>query len=162
MPIGELLGALEREAAAEVAAIGTAAAAEAERLAAEAAARRAESIRHDADAYRAEVQGRADVEVAAAARRARGRVLAARAAMLERLRAATLAALPALVDDALRARLRAAAGASRRDDTVERAAPTGLHIELDGGRVTIDATLAGLLARLWPRLAIEAIREAAP
>ena len=159
MAIGDLLGALEREAAAEIAAIGVAAAAEADRLAAEAAARRADSIRHEVDAHRAGVQARADAEIAAAARRSRARVLAARAAMLDRLRAATEAALPDLVDDGLRARLRAAAGAH---SGVEVLVPTGLRVELDGGRVTIDVSLAGLLDRLWPRLRIEAVREVSP
>jgi vacuolar-type H+-ATPase subunit E/Vma4 len=93
--IANLLAALEREADAERAAITAAAEAEAEQVRAGAARR------HDLDrqtaiaAFRAERTRRADAEVAAAARRWRGDVLAARGAALDRLRAAMAAELPA-------------------------------------------------------------------
>jgi len=163
MAIDELVAALEREAEAEIAAIRAAARDEADRLAAAAAARRAASTRAAVDVHRAGVQAGADAELAAATRRAMQEVLAARARMLDRLRAAITAELPGLADPAVRERLRAAARDAAGDGAIrEGSDATGLRIEIEGGRVTIDATLSSLFARLWPRLRIAAVREVAP
>jgi vacuolar-type H+-ATPase subunit E/Vma4 len=158
--IDDLLSALQREAEAEIRAIGTEAHGEAERIATAAACRCAELTRAAADEHRAAAEARADAEIAAATREAARRVLSARAAMLERLHEAVAAELPGLVDEAMRARLRAAARAIVGEaQAVEQAAATGLRLEVDGGRLAIDATLESLLERLWPRLRIEAVRE---
>jgi hypothetical protein len=70
------------------------------------------------------------------------------------MRVAVREALPSLVDDALRARLAAAAVAY--GDGTRRDTPTGVVIDLaDGTR--IDATLDAALDRSWSRLASEAV-----
>ncbi len=185
MAIGDLLGALEREAAAEVAALGAAARADAARRTTEAAARRASHCEVALDRCRAAAQAATDAALADAARRGRREVLTARAAALDRLRAAVAATLPALLAgpdrepllDQLTAALLAATGATAAvrcapalvDGVAARLAAhpglrvapdatitTGMVAERDGGRVVIDATLTSLLHRLWPRLRLEA------
>jgi hypothetical protein len=163
MAIDELLVAIEREAEAEAAAIRAAGRAEAEAIAAAAAERRADATRAGAREHRAVVQARADAELAAVIRRTTHAVLAARAAMLERLHEAILEALPGVLDEPMRDRMRAEVRAAAGGAPVElQAVPTGVLGELDGGRVTIEATLASLLERTWPRLRIEAVHEVAP
>jgi vacuolar-type H+-ATPase subunit E/Vma4 len=163
MAIDDLLHALAREAEAEVEANRAAGFAEAEAIAAAAAERRADATRAGAREHRAAAQVRADAEVAAVSRRTTSAVLAARAAMLEQLRAAVLEALPGVVDEPMRVRMRAAVRAAAGGAPVGlRDLPTGVVGELDGGRVTIDATLASLFERSWPRLRVAAVREVAP
>jgi len=182
--LDDLLGALEREAAAEVAALDAEARAAADRLVATAAERRERARRDALVRARTSAQTRHDTAIAEAARRGRGAVLSARAAALERLRVAAserLAALLAGGDGARildrlvaaivavagdRARLRCppdlvAAVTARLDGrpglTVEAdlAVLAGVIADRDDGRVRIDATLGTLLERLWPRLRLE-------
>lgn len=179
MAIADLLEALEREAAAEVAAIDAATRAEVEaRLVAAAAARehrRRGAVARACAARRAQLDG-AEAEAARQARRA---VLTARAAALGRVRAACAAPVDALVarDDVLAA-LTAAVIASGGGEGEVRCAPAlvarvraliepaiavradpaivgGLVASRAGGQVEIDATLATLLDRLWPHLRLE-------
>ncbi|MBK9034729.1 MAG: hypothetical protein IPL61_26270 [Myxococcales bacterium] len=191
MAIDELISALEREAAAEVAALAAAARADAARLRTDAAARRTARRTALLARCRAEHQAAADAALAATARQARRDVLTARAAALDRLEACIGASLPALlrgadgdrVLDALVAGLVAAAGDRARvrcapalveGVRARLAAHPALEVEADptviggaigeraGGRVVVDATLGSLLARMWPRLRLEAQPVAAP
>lgn len=154
MALPELLRALEHEAAAEVAAAREAARAEADAIRAEAARRRDARLRTALDRHDAAERARHDAEVAAASRRARTAVLEARAAALERLRAAVIAVLPGTLDDGLRDRLSRAARAIAGDDASYEVTATG--VRATRGALVVDATLEALLARLWPRLRLEA------
>ncbi|MBL8621526.1 MAG: hypothetical protein JNK64_09490 [Myxococcales bacterium] len=179
MAIADLLEALEREAAAEVAAIDAAARAEVDaKLAAAAAAREVRRRGAVARACAAR-QAQLDGAEAEAARHARRAVLTARAAALARVRAACAAPVDALVarDDVLAA-LVAAVLASGGAEGEVRCGPAlvarvralvapvvavrpdaaivgGLVASRADGRVEIDATLATLLDRLWPHLRLE-------
>jgi len=156
MALADLLRALERDAEAEVRTVTEAAAADVARLEAEAArqgaARLAAALQELADREHLASSGRlADVE-----RRHRRAVLEARREMLARVRAAACAKLPALVDDALRARLAAAAaafGEGTRRDTA-----TGVIVELADGTL-VEASLETVLDGAWPSLAGEVLRE---
>jgi vacuolar-type H+-ATPase subunit E/Vma4 len=94
-----------------------------------------------------------EAEIAAASRHTRRAVLEARAAALERLHAAVTAVLPE-IDGRFRADLLAHARALAGDGAVFESTPTGVRATC--GAVVIDATLDALLARLWPRLRLEA------
>lgn len=183
MSLPELLAALERQAAAEVAAIDAAARAELVAARAEAARRRDDRARAELASRRAAAEVAAAAAIAEAERAARRLVLDARAAMLERLRAAVLARLPAaapVVVDRLIDRAMTGAGAGRvvlrcppslaRAVESRGAAPvvadpetrSGVRADVDGGRLVVDATLEALFERVWPRLRIEAAREVSP
>ena len=180
MALPELLRAFERDAEAELRAIRAAGEADARAIDAAAARARTEKIVAAASATAAEHRAQADAQVAEAMHRARGAVLVARGAMLGRVREAIAAELPALareVGDALLAVAIAWAGdepgvlrcmpemAARAAELAPRSlrveadplVTTGAVVELDAG-TRIDATLAMLLDRDWPRLAAEAVR----
>jgi len=180
MALDELLGALERDTAVELAAIAATGDAEAAQIDAEAARARDERLAAVAAEHAAARRAAVERDLAEAARRARADVLAARARMLERLRAQVDAELPARLDDRVGSCLVAAALACVGDDTgtlrcaptlVERArggAPPGIRVTGDPAVATgaivelstgtrIDATLVALLEREWPRLACEAL-----
>ena len=154
MALPELLRALEREAVAEIAALREAARADADRLRADVAHRRDARIRAELDRHAATERALRDAEVAAVSRRARAAVLEARAAALERLRAAVVEALPAVLDDRLRDTLMSAARAIAGDDATYEPTPTG--VRATRGTMVVEATLEAILARLWPRLRLEA------
>lgn len=183
MPIAELVTALERDADAEIQALLEAATADAARLDAEAERARQARLAGAGARTAAECQAAADAALAAATRRARGEVLAAQAALLERVRAALAAALPSLLEGDVGARLVADAVACAGDvpgvvrcapclAAVARASvPATLRVEADAAVATgvvvelatgarIEATLARLADREWPRLAIVALAEA--
>lgn len=188
MALDELLRTLERDATAEADAIVAEARAFAAQL--DESTARARQARDAADAAHATATAQAASDGARhdADHRARTQALTARAAMLARVRAAALAALPEALArhaEALGPRLVEAARACAGDApgelrcapvlrehvgatalrVVEDPALTGVIIALDRG-VRIDATLAAVLARAWPRLAAAALatidRGAAP
>lgn len=154
MPLADLLASLERDAADEIRAVTALADADVARIDAECARACGDQLAAAVRTATEEQRAAADTQLAEAERRWRKSVLEARAAMLARLRDAVRAELPALVDEALRARL-AAAAAVHGEGTV-RQVPTGVIVELPDG-TRIDATLDALLDRLWPRLAGEAL-----
>ena len=182
MAIGELLGAIEREALAERETIGADARAEADRLLAAAARRRAGDLSEAVARFRADQQRDGDRVLAAGRRRWQAEVLAARAAALDRLRVALVAALPAVLDDTLLDTLVAAALdviggdaatvrcppaladrvrarlAARPDLRVvgDAGVGSGVHAELAGG-LLVDATLEAFLVRVWPQLRQQAL-----
>lgn len=154
MPLGDLLEALKRDADAEVRAVTAAADADVARIDAESVRACSDCLAQAVRAATEEERVVAEARLAEADRRHRREVLEARAAMLERIRAAVKDELPRLLDDALRAKLRAAVDAY--GEGTPRETPTGYVIELaDGTR--IDATLDAVLDRVWPRLAAEAV-----
>jgi vacuolar-type H+-ATPase subunit E/Vma4 len=181
MALPQLIEAFERDTEAELAAIRTAAEAEIRAIDAEAARGRGERIASAAAATAIEHRAQADADVAAALHRARADIYAHRSAMLGRLRAEIEHQLVGLLDTevgdallrvaiscagdepgmlhctpilALRARVLAPESLHIvADDTVA----TGAIIELASG-TRIDATLARLLEREWPRLSGEAVR----
>jgi vacuolar-type H+-ATPase subunit E/Vma4 len=154
MALGDLLAAISRDADAEVHRTLAPAEQDAAQIDADTArycsARLAEAMRD----LTARERTKHTVRLVEVEHRHRRAILEARAAMLERLREAVRARLPALVDDALRARFVAAASAygegTRRD------VPTGVVIELDDG-TRIEASLETTLDTAWPRLAGEAL-----
>jgi vacuolar-type H+-ATPase subunit E/Vma4 len=181
MPLAELLGAFERDAAAELRAIADAADADAARIDREGRLARDERIARANATTAAELQVLADRELAEAAHGARIAALAARAAMLDRVRVTVRAELPRLLGTpAVAERLVRAAVACAEGGTGElrcahelvalarAAAPptlavigdpaiaTGIVIELASG-IRIDASLATLFDREWPRLACDAL-----
>lgn len=179
MAIAQLLDTFARETDDEIRAVLAAGDVDAARIAAEAARERAARVTAEGAASSALRRATADAEVAAALAAARARVLAARTDMLARLRAAVDAELPAhvarvaaaLVADAiecaggepgvlrcapaLAAAARAAASGELRVE-IDPQIATGAIVELASG-TRIDATLAALLAREWPRLACRAL-----
>lgn len=182
MPLPDLVRALERDTEAEVRAILAAGEAQAAQLEADGARARADLLARDAAEAATQHQARAATQLADVARASRHEVLAARAAMLARLREAVDAALPHLLaaDPRLGASsLTAALACADAGPATLRCAPTllaaaraaapptitvvadpevatGVVLELASG-TRVDATLATLLAREWPRLACEAI-----
>lgn len=179
MPIADLLSNLEREGEAEIRVLLAAAEAEVARIEAESARSRAHRLTASGKVVQAEHQAAADLEIAAATRRAREDVLTARAGVLSRVLAVTRDLLPALVaehGERLAPNLIAAALACTGcEPGVVRCAPsivacaraaappnlrvepdlliaTGVVIELDRG-TRIEASLDALLDREWPRLA---------
>jgi len=182
MALSDLVTQFERETEAEIRAIRSAGDAAAAQIDGEAARVRAERIAVAGAAVTAELRAAADLEIGAVARRARGEILTARAAMLDRIRDAIRGELPGLVasDVRLGASLVAAAIACTGGDGGElrcapalveaarAAAPAALRVEGDPAVATgaiielstgtrIDATLDALLDRAWPRLACEAL-----
>ena len=93
MPLGELLLALERDAAAEASAVLDAARSAAEQLETSASRARGDAIARQAREYEATARRTADARIAESQRAVRARVLAARAAMLDRVRAEIAARL---------------------------------------------------------------------
>ncbi len=180
MALHDLLATFERDTEREAGAIRAAADADVARIAADSARDRAARIAKATAAASAEHRAAADRELAAALRDARVAVLAARAAMLARIRAATDAALA--VDSRLGAVLVADAVACAGGepgtlrctpalvDAARAAAPASLHVQADpevaagvivelASGTRVDATLATLLAREWPRLACFALEK---
>jgi vacuolar-type H+-ATPase subunit E/Vma4 len=187
MALAELLAALESGAAAESAAVLAGARTEAERLRDAAEAGHARELAAEEARLRAELQADADAQVAAAARAWRQRLLLERHAALDRLYGELRARLPellsgaagerlagALVDAALAAaggrpgRLRCppalaaqvharVGGRPALRVDVDPAAGSGVQLEVDGGRLRVDATLEAILRRVWPRLRQEAL-----
>ncbi len=184
MAISDLLRALETEAADRAHALHGEALAEAAALRDEATRNDAAALEAELSAHRATVQAAADAQVSAAARVYRARVLEARSESLELLRGAVRTVLPgllerddaaalfdALVNIALSARgdgaavmrvparwlARARDRAPGVDLVADDAVGTGVRLQLDGGRVVVDATLEALLERFWPRLRIAAL-----
>jgi vacuolar-type H+-ATPase subunit E/Vma4 len=153
--LSDLLLALQHDADLEVRALETAATHDATRIEAEAArtcaTRLAQALRELAEHERTAHGGQL-VEVE---RRHQRTVLEARSAMLARLHAAVKSQLPGLVDDAVRARL--AAAASAFGEGTRRDVPTGVIVELADGTV-VEASLAAVFERSWHRLAGEALR----
>jgi vacuolar-type H+-ATPase subunit E/Vma4 len=149
----ELLQALEGEAATEAAALRDAARADAARIRAEAAARRERRVTDELARHAAAERAANDAEVAAAARGSRRAVLEARAAALARLHGAVTAVLPE-VDGRFRLDLLEAARRLGGEGAVLEHTVTG--VRATRGDVVIDATLEAILARLWPRLRLEA------
>ena len=181
MGLPELIGAFERDTETQLAAIRHAAEADVHAIEAEAARLRAERIASAAAEAATERRAQGDAEIANALHRARADVYARRAAMLQRLRIEIERQLGALVDAALAdalvrvavscagdepgtlhcnssiaLRARTMAPASLRI-AVDESIATGVIVELAGG-TRIDATLARLLDREWPRLSGEAVR----
>lgn len=156
MPLGELLLALERDAAAEASAVVESARSAAEQLETSASRTRGDEIARQAREYEATARRSADARIAESQRTVRARVLAARAAMLDRVRAEIAARLPALADELREelARLAAPYGAGVRRDE-----PTGVVVELASGARSV-ATLEALVERDWPELAVAIVREA--
>ena len=160
MAIDDLVGALERAAAAE------------------------------AEALLAGARAEADIRVAGAALEWRGRVLAERVAALERLRQAVTTELPSLLAGAGGERLfdllaGAALAATAGEPGVARcprrfvdrcrtlaaawpqvrvdaddAAGAGVLVDVGDGRLLIAATLEVMLQRWWPQLRLEAVEPA--
>jgi vacuolar-type H+-ATPase subunit E/Vma4 len=185
----ELIGRLELDASARVAAIEARAQTEIDAFDA-AAAEASSRVRDDALAgRRAQRRVRLDRELAEARYAARGDRLRAEYALLERAMAraavlldgmdcddAVLSALPARVAEALRfvegqaARIRCrpalapslrTATAGRERQTIEEvpSMPAGFVVVTDDGAVEVDDTLPSRLLRLRPRLLIELLTE---
>jgi len=154
--LGELLRALERDAADEARAVVDAARSAAAELEAVATRSRGDVIARAAREHGDAIRRAADATVAEAQRAARSRVLAARAAMLDRVRAEIAALLPARAD-ALRARL--ARAAASYGEGIRHDEPTGVVIELPSGARNV-ATLEALVDRDWAALAATIVREA--
>ncbi|MGE5186020.1 MAG: hypothetical protein ACM31C_28385 [Acidobacteriota bacterium] len=184
MALAQLLDVFARETEGQIREILAAGDADAARITADGARERGRRVTAAAAQSTAERRARADAEVAAALRTARAQVLHARAAMLARVRAAVEAELGALLaaDPRLGAALVADAIACAGGepgvvrctpalaDAARAAAPAQLRVEADPAIATgaivelasgtrIDATLARLLAREWPRLACEALER---
>lgn len=184
MGLPELIDAFERDTATELAAIRTAAAADVYTIDAEAARARAERIASAAAATAITSRARADSAVAEAIHRARGVVYERRAAMLQRLRTEVERQLAVMLDEATSdALLRVALACAGDEPGVLRCTPSiasrarvlapaslpiaadetivaGVVVELVSG-TRIDATLARLLERDWPRLSGEAVQVVA-
>jgi vacuolar-type H+-ATPase subunit E/Vma4 len=191
MALEHLLGALERDAAAEAQGLLDEARREAARIAAESRDRRDRRRAEFAAGHEAVFRAAAAGAVAAARRQARRQVLEARerflgrvlrtvegrlaeaaggeaylrelpreaAAVLSYLEGPAVLHCPPGLEPAVRAAVAALAAPSItvRGDP---AAGPGLRAVSAGGGLTVDATLAGRLARSWPRLAIEVLRQA--
>lgn len=184
MALAQLLDVFARETEGQIRDILSAGDADAARITAEASRERAARVAKAGAASTAERRAKADAEIAAAMRTTRAQVLASRAQMLARLREAVEAELAlrlvsdprlgaALVADAiacaggepgvvrcapaLEAAARAAAPAELRVEA-DPAIATGAIVELASG-TRVDATLATLLAREWPRLACDALER---
>lgn len=185
MALDQLLGTLEQESAARIAALLAKARLDAEQLRAGRAGENARQRAAGLAAREAELRATAARSVEAAERAARRRVLEARAGVLERVRrraeqllaerAADPAFLRVQAEDLERALdylgdaaavveapTSLVAGLRTMLDGRARvvAQPTGadrpgLVVRADGGGLTVDATPAGRLARAWPRLTIE-------
>lgn len=189
MSLDRLLETLERGARAEAERVLAAARTEAEAVRAAAemvvARRRAEAVSVRERALRAD----AALQLALVRRRARGAVLDARHQLLERIRAAARERIAAAEGEAgsLGLRLRAAlayhgdrpvevrcapalvdavraAVGDRAGTTVtpDPAASAPLVVRSADGTMEVDATLAALLERHWPELAVELLRELEP
>ncbi len=189
MSLDRLLETLERGARAEAERVLAAARTEAEAVRAAAemvvARRRAEAVSVRERALRAD----AALHLALVRRRARGAVLDARHQLLERIRAAARERIAAAEGEAgsLGLRLRAAlayhgdrpvevrcapalvdavraAVGDRAGTTVtpDPAASAPLVVRSADGTMEVDATLAALLERHWPELAVELLRELEP
>jgi vacuolar-type H+-ATPase subunit E/Vma4 len=186
MSLDRLLETLERDARAEAARVLVAARGEAKAVRARAEAgvarRRAEALRAHEEALRADAAAR----LAVVRRRGRAVALDARQQLLERVRAATRERIAAAEGEAgsLAVRLRAALachgaapveihcapalaeavravarGRPGATVTPDGTAADPLVARAAGGALEVDATLAALLERHWPELAIDVVRE---
>lgn len=187
MAIGELLSAIEREAAVEQQALRAEASAAAARILGDAAGARTRDLEASLRAFRTARRHEAARRIAAWERRWHGAVLAARAAALERLLAATRDALPAFLDDRVADALLAAGLAALGDEparvrcsrsiagvvrahlegragvrVVDDLDASGVVIERADGVVRIEATLEAVLDAAWPELRQAAFAEDAP
>jgi vacuolar-type H+-ATPase subunit E/Vma4 len=189
MSLDRLLETLERDAREEAERVLAAARAEAEgmraRTEAAVAGRRAEALRAREATLRADAAGR----LAVVRREGRRATLDARHRLLERVRAVARERVAASEGDAdsLGPRLRTAlachgdrpveircppalvdavrAAIGDRAATVvtpDAAAPAALAVRAADGAMEVDASLAGLLERHWPALALELMRELEP
>lgn len=159
MALHELLRVFERDTDGEVRAILDAGDAEAARVLAEAERERADRVATAVAAFARHEQAAADAQLAAGEHRARAGVLVARAAMLQRVREAIAVELQARFasDPQLAELLDAAACACAGGEQGELArVATGVVLELPSG-TRIEASLAAVLDRYWPRLACEAL-----
>jgi vacuolar-type H+-ATPase subunit E/Vma4 len=189
MALAELMLALEREADARLAAVRSEAAAQAEQLRVEARARLASRRSADLVGREAELRAITAGRLDAARREGTLRTLTARVGALEAIRTRARALLAATMPEAGMQRglerdfaaaleclgtseaivgCRAAwtpalkaAGAGRSGVRFEErdALGPGMVVRSANGRIDVDATLDGRLARLWPELAIELLRE---
>lgn len=184
MGLPELIQVFERDAAAELAAIHDAAAADVYAIDAEAARARGERIASAAAATAVASRARADSAVADAIHHARAVIYEHRAAMLHRLHDEVERQLAAVLDAATGdALLRVAIACAGDEPGTLRCTPSiesraqllapkslpvstdetiqaGVIVELASG-TRIDATLARLLERDWPRLSGEAVQRIA-
>lgn len=184
MPLAHLLGALERDATAEAAALAAEADARGAAIAAESDARIARRREAALGARRAELTGALELALAEARRAARGAALRARTRLLDRVFDAARgrfagaaespeyrAALPAQLAAALQAAgddpavvtgakslipgLRAALPAGARAEVrADGAVGPGFRVAAADGALVVDATLAGRLEHLRPVLSI--------
>ncbi len=192
MALRELVLALERDALARITAVRDQAVAEAKQLQAEARARLAHRRATDLATRGAELSAAAAGALDAARREASARSLNARAealeAILARARALLLATVPeAAMQAGIRRDLDAALAYVGAGDAVVRCSPgwakmlkaavtgrsgvrveagegvgAGVIIRAPDGSIEIDATLENRLARLWPGIAIELLRDVEP
>jgi vacuolar-type H+-ATPase subunit E/Vma4 len=189
MALAELVLALEREAEARITAVRAEAAAQVEQLQAEAQARLARRRSADLVDREAELQAVATGRLDTVRREGTLRSLTARASALEAIRTRARSLLAATAPEAgmqrglerdfaaaleclgtpeavvgCRAAWTPALNAARAGRSGVRleereALGPGMVVHSADGRIEVDATLDGRLARLWPELAIELLRE---
>jgi vacuolar-type H+-ATPase subunit E/Vma4 len=183
MSIDDLSAALLADAKAEAEAIREEARVEAARLSSDADAHHRAHFDAELVGFRAACQAETHRQVAAALRRLRIEVLRDRAELLERIRAAVAARLPgllanpALADALVTAVLsvtgpqataircapalmeRVRARAPSLDVVEDPSVGAGLAAAVDGGRITVTATLESELEQQWQALQIEALDQ---